>query len=134
MQIIYKQHEEGYKCLYDTRSDKFFPNGGSKNKYLEQSLLDLANSVASKSNRQILEIANSYNVEDETEKLIASAYIDLNPDIKEKVFDKIVSKKGNYKGKRRGRKSKLDGEVKPKVVNLDENGAPRKRGRPRKIV
>jgi len=140
MQIIYKQHEDGYQCLFDTRSNQFFSNGGNSISFLTEPLLELANSIVNKSNRQILEIAQSYSDgEGDTEKMIASKYIEMNPDIKLRVLEKLsapkVNKKMTYTGKKRGRKAKIEaGEAKPKVVNLDENGQPRKRGRPKKSV
>lgn len=139
MQIIYKQHENGYQCLFDTRSNQFFSNGGNRISFLTEPLLELANSIVNKSDKQILEIAQSYSDDGDTEKMIAAKYLEMNPDIKQRVFEKLsapkVNKKRTYTGKKRGRKVKIEaGEAKPKVVNLDENGQPRKRGRPKKIV
>jgi len=139
MQIIYKQHENGYQCLFDTRSNQFFSNGGNRISFLTEPLLELANSIVNKSDKQILEIAQSYSDDGDTEKMIAAKYLEMNPDIKQRVFEKLsdpkVNKKRTYTGKKRGRKAKIEaGEAKPKVVNLDENGQPRKRGRPKKSV
>lgn len=138
MQIIFKENDCGVKCLFDTRSNQFFPGGCVK--FEDSELLDVANSLVRKGSRSIVEIADSYVYGDfgYIEPMIAKKYLEMNPEIRVKVLeskDKLktrIDKKTTYTGKKRGRKPKEDNVEKPKVLGPD--GLPRKRGRPRKVV
>ena len=140
MQIIIKERPDGKQCLFDTRSEEFLDrccvrDGGDY-------LLEIANSIARKQFSKIVELADSNVYEDGSGYLlpmIAQAYLKINPDIRDKAIEskdriKINVDKRMVLGekKRRGRKPNSDSV--PKVQKLDENGQPRKRGRPKKIV
>jgi hypothetical protein len=138
MKIIFKETEEGTKCLFDTRSNQFFKGGCVKSE--DSMLLETANALVRKSFKNIVETAQSYVYGEYgyVESMLAEKYLEMNPEIRTKVFEskeKIktrVDKKTNYTGKKRGRKPSENKVEKPKV--LDANGQPRKRGRPRKAV
>lgn len=141
MQVIIKEREDGKKCLFDTRSSQFLEGCCvSFEDYSDNSLVSVANTVVKRPFKHIVEIAESqiYGEFGYLESMLASKYLSLNPDIKQKVIEsneKIktkTDKKMTYTGKKRGRKPKEDKVEKPKV--LDANGQPRKRGRPKKIV
>jgi hypothetical protein len=135
MQIILKEKEDGTKWLFDTRSGKFFEGGCVKN--ANTSMLDVANAVARKPFRNIVEIADFpvYGENGNLEWMIACRYLKMNPDIRDKVLEskenlkERVDRKTQRRGKR-GRKPKEDKPEKPKALAPD--GTPRKRGRPRK--
>jgi len=134
MKVIFKQNENGLMCLFDTRSEKFFPQKvvGCCVRDVEspnaKDLLELANQIARKPFKNILELAQSMVYQDNgyLECLFAKAYVELNPDLKEKVLEKLnkpkVNKKMEIKGKR-GRKPKQSVSVETK-----------KRGRPKKMA
>jgi len=141
MQVVLKTNETGLQCLFDTRSNEFFSGCCVRKPENSEGLLAVANSLVSRPYKEILELAQapSYGDEGYLEHMIATKYLEMNPDIRLKYLEKLakpkVNKKMTYTGKKRGRKPKSEtGEVKEKVVNLDENGLPRKRGRPKKIA
>lgn len=137
MKVIFKENDNGLMCLYDTRSEKFFPQNvvgccvrdvSSPNAL---DLLDLANLITRKPYKSILELAQNMLYQDNgyLECLLAKAYVEINPDIKEKVLEKLnkpkVNKKMIIKGKR-GRK--------PKADKVESAPSGKKRGRPKKVV
>ena len=135
MKIIFKENDNGLMCLFDTRSEKFFPqtvvgccvrDTDSPN---AKDLLDLANQIARKPFKNILELAQSivYKYNGYLECLFAKAYVQINPDLKEKVLEKLNKPKVNKKMEIKGKKAR-----KPKAA-IEFSGT-RKRGRPKKIV
>jgi len=147
MQIIFKQNEQGLYCLFDTRSNQFFPGGCVKSVDQSSDLLELANSIARRPFKTILEIAQSpvYGDDGYLTYMLAQKYVSLNPDIKDKVLEKLSAPKVNKKMTRmgkKGRKPKTDKiEAREPVAKVTKNEnsvdgeAPvkRGRGRPRKI-
>lgn len=142
MQIILKEKENSSLCLFDTRSNTFFSNGCVKNE--NSSILSLANEIVSKSPESIIELADNYLYEGDygyTCAMIARTYLKMNPDIREKMLEKIKKKKDKktqFKEKR-GRKSKSSSherkpkiEAKSKPVISPSGEVKRGRGRPRK--
>ena len=136
MQIIIKENEAGIRCLFDTRSDKFFEGGCISNNNDGNDLLDLANTIVRKSFRNIVELADFpvYGDNGYLEHMLAKKYLSLNPDIRvklaesrEKAKERINKKMVVTGGKKRGRKPK--NHVK---IDTGEPVIKRGRGRPRK--
>jgi hypothetical protein len=101
MKIIFKQNEDGHMCFFDTRSEKFLEGCCVKDEesQIAKELLKLANQVANKPFKKILEIAQSwsYNEHGYNECKFAKAYVKVNPDLKEKVLEKLSKPKVNKK-------------------------------------
>jgi len=84
MKVIFKQNENGLMCLFDTRSEKFFPQKvvGCCVRDVEspnaKDLLELANQIARKPFKNILELAQSMVYQDNgyLECLFAKAYVE----------------------------------------------------------
>jgi hypothetical protein len=135
MKIIFKENDNGLMCLFDTRSEKFFPQTvvGCCVRDIDspnaKDLLDLANQIARKPFKNILELAQSMVYQDNgyLECLFAKAYVQINPDLKEKVLEKLNKPKVNKKMEIKVKKAR-----KPKAA-IEFSGT-RKRGRPKKIV
>lgn len=116
--IIYKENEQGLMCLFDQRSEKFFPQEiiGCCVRDVEspsaKDILELANQIAKKPFKAILELAQSMVYQDNgyLECRFAKAYVHINPDIKEKVLEKLnkpmVDKKTELKNKKSKRATK----------------------------
>ncbi len=129
-QIIYRELTNGTQCLYDTRSCKFFPNGGVNNEFNRDELKNLANSVARKPFKTIIELAqfpvydgdNGYATH-----MIAKNYLALNPDILLKVNETVKGKVD--KKMTRTKKTPRDAWADAPTT---ESGEKRGRGRPRK--
>ncbi len=127
--IILKENQDGVLCLFDTRSEQFIVGACVKDPSTSD-LVDIANTVVNKSYKNILETAQNIEYRDNgyVETMIASKYIELNPDIREKVMEKLnkpkVNKKMQITGKKRGRT-----KTKPEPVAATEK---KKRGRPKK--
>lgn len=150
MQIILKETESGALCLYDTRSNAFFARGCTRNRTSGDELCEIANGIARRSFKNIVEMANEqfYGDNGYTEYMLACDYLDLNPDIRTKVIEKIKEPKGDKRkqSKKKGRKSKnsfldtsplppislppMESHIVTKPVATD--GVKRGRGRPRK--
>ncbi len=129
--IILKEKSDGVLCLYDTRSEQFIAGACVKDPEASD-LIQIANSVVNKSYKNILETAQNleYRENGYVETMIASKYIELNPDIREKVMEKLSKPKVNKKMQlttKKQRKSKST----PEPVSTGEK---KKRGRPRKVV
>ena len=138
MKVVFQENESGLMCLYDTRSEKFFPQRivGCCVRDIEspnaKDLLDLANQIARKPYKTILELAQSMVYQDNgyLECLFAKAYLEINPDIKDKVLEKLNKPKVNKKMQMQGKRGRKKTSVAPKI----EFSGSRKRGRPKKIV
>jgi hypothetical protein len=144
MQITLQENQDGIYCLFDTRSGQFLRGGCVRSK--ESGLLEIANSIARKSFKSILEIADNYTYVDGegwTQAMVASELIRLNPSIRLSVLEKISRKEDKRtKTKRKPKaekpvKVKAEKAVKPVkekvVIGFNEDGTPvhRKRGRPK---
>jgi hypothetical protein len=129
-QIIFRELTNGTQCLYDTRSCKFFPNGGVNNEFNKDELKNLANAVARKPFRTIIELAE-YPVYDGDNgyatHMIAKNYLKLNPDILLKVGEAVKGKVD----KKMTRTKKTPRDVWADAPTT-ETGEKRGRGRPRK--
>lgn len=127
MKIIFKPNEQGILCLFDTKSERFFDGCCVRNEDLGKPLLDLANSVAKKPLKEILELAQSfvYSENGYLQCMIAKKYVEMNPDIREKVMEKLNKPKIDKKMQLKDKKRKKT----PKVTTASSE---RKRGRPRK--
>ena len=149
MQITLQKNETGNLCLFDTRSGQFMKGCCVKSE--ESPLLGLANTVAKKSFKTILEMADNYVYTDEgyVEAMISAELVRLNPWIREKVLERLSKKEDRKtitKRKPRMEKepkvkketvAKVPKEPKAKVViGLNEDGTPvhRGRGRPRSLT
>jgi hypothetical protein len=144
MQITLQENQDGIYCLFDTRSGQFLRGGCVRSK--ESGLLEIANNIARKSFKSILEIADNYTYVDGegwTQAMVASELIRLNPIIRLSVLEKISRKEDKRtKTKRKPKaekpvKVKAEKAVKPAkekvVIGFNEDGTPvhRKRGRPK---
>lgn len=143
MKITFELNPEtGFYCLFDTRSQRFFPNCSVRDTEASTDLLELANSIVRKPYKVILEMAQNYVYTDNgyLEYMIASKYVSLNPDIKDLVTEKLNKPKVNKKmqSAKRGRKSKydkiLEGSTVATTSEGENNGEKKKRGRPKKSV
>jgi len=121
MKIIFKQNEEGNWCLYDTRSEKFFPNSCVRNPEASSDILESANEIVNKPFKVIVELAQSFL---SLENIIAEKYLLLNPDIKQKVTEKLNKPKVNRKMVRR-KKGRTEKPI------IEESTEKKKRGRPK---
>jgi hypothetical protein len=132
-QIIYKLTDEGRWCLYDTKSEQFFEGGYTRSLEDSQETLGLANSIANKSARAIMEIAQQaiYNDGDGyLPYMIAKSLIKFDPSIKERVNGKLNKPRIN---KKMTRTSKVRMRRTEKVEKpVPEGTVKRGRGRPRK--
>jgi hypothetical protein len=144
MQITLQENQDGIYCLFDTRSGQFLRGGCVRSK--ESGLLEIANNIARKSFKSILEIADNYNYQDGdgyAQAMIARELLRLNPSIRLSVLEKISRKEDKRtKTKRKPKaekpvKVKAEKAVKPVkekvVIGFNEDGTPvhRKRGRPK---
>lgn len=161
MKVIFKDFDDTKLCLYDLRSNQFL-EGGCVNKvgdeHIKDSLLSAANYVASRQFYTIVDLADNPRYTDNgyTESLIARRYLDVNPDIRGTVIEKIKAK-NDKKFARKAKKEKKGAKYvpekhvkaqtqtvaaekpksdpvaheKPKTAPVAD--APKKRGRPRKV-
>jgi|694.fasta_scaffold106902_6 hypothetical protein len=129
MKIIFKVNEDGNICLYDTRSEQFFKGCCVRSEELGKPLLDLANNVVKKPYKAILELAQSFVYQDNgyLECMIAKKYVELNPDIVEKVVEKLNKPKVD-------KKMQLKKKERKKSTVSSSNTTTKKRGRPRKVA
>jgi hypothetical protein len=132
MQIILKQlPDRDYMGLFDTRSNQFIKGGNVKNTD-DTCLLDLANSIANKSPRTILNIVQNWEHDDDhgyCEPMIASAYLDINPDIRELAKQMLTDKPVQRTRRKKIEKPvDIDPETGEEVVKV--KGKP---GRPRRV-
>jgi|APCry1669189369_1035219.scaffolds.fasta_scaffold00475_9 hypothetical protein len=105
MKIVFKTNENGVICLYDTRSNKFFENGCVKDEESGSLILKLANEIADKPTKTIIEIARSHVYGDNgyLNSMLAEKYLELNPDLQLKSHDILnlkKDKKSEYKKKK----------------------------------
>ena len=144
-QIIFKQNADGDWCLYDTKYEQFFVGGCVRSVEKSYETLGLANSIAAKPPKAIVELAQSAIYSDDYGYLpymIATSLIRFDPTIKERVLEKLKAPKVNNKLTRKTkiRTRKADKPTKPaktETQSTNENGevtAKRGRGRPRKIL
>jgi hypothetical protein len=113
MQVILKENSEGNLCLFDTRSGEFFAGGCVRSEDAGKLMLDIANDIANKSTKSIIEIADSsvYGNNGYLDSMLARIYLSLNPDLRQENKEEIKLKKD-------------------KKTTLKESGS--KRGRPKK--
>lgn len=99
MQVIIKETEDGKFCLFDTRSNKFFDCGFVRSVSAGQSLLDIANSIVRKPHKTLVELQvnHIYGEYGNLDWMIADQYLRMNPDIKEKMTEKLSAPKKNRK-------------------------------------
>lgn len=148
--------DNGRLCLFDTRSGRFFKGGCVKNEDSAQDLLATANAIVRRSYKTLVQMSRDcvYGEHGYLDHMIAREYITLNPDILDKVLEKIGPAKTDsrtVRGKKaRGRKPKYDttsvnedfegeepevkrrGRPKKEKIEADPNAPKRGRGRPRK--
>ena len=153
MQITLQENQNGNLCLFDTRSGQFIKGGCVRSK--DSEMLGVANSVARKSFKTILELADNYTYQEGegwAPAMIASEIVRLNPNIRTSVLEKLArkeDKKTQTKRKPKEEKPVKEPKVKkekvakapkaPKekvVIGLNEDGTPRhrSRGRPKSLV
>ena len=138
MKIELRENEDKVLQLFDPRSQKFFKGGCVRNEEFGKNLLEVANSVVRRSFKSIMELAqnNVYSDEGYLPSMIADKYIWMNPDIRDKVLEKLDVKvdrktQRKSKGEKRGRKPKPDFSLNEEFEA--EIREPKKRGRPRKV-
>jgi len=147
MQITLQENQDGIYCLFDTRSGQFLTGGCVRSK--ESGLLEIANNIARKSFKSIVEIADNYNYQEGdgyAQAMVARELLRLNPSIRLSVLEKISRKEDKKTQTKRKPKAEKPVKVKkekpakvpaaPKekvVIGLNEDGTPmyRKRGRPK---
>jgi len=112
MQIVLKENEKGFLCLFDTRSGLFFEGGSVKNEQSGESILRIANDIAKKPTKVIIEIADSgvYSEYGYLDTMLAKKYLAMNSDLRESNTE----------------------DVKLKQNKKTQIGTGGKRGRPRK--
>jgi hypothetical protein len=138
-QIIFKKTLEGNWCLFDTKTDQFFDGGCVRCVEKSYETLGLANSIAAKPPKAILEIAQAAIYSDDYGYLpymIASSLIKFDPTIKERVLEKLKKPKMNNKLTRKTkiRTRKTVKPVKAEAQPVDGEAPKRKRGRPPKVI
>jgi hypothetical protein len=147
MQITLQENQDGIYCLFDTRSGQFLKGGCVRSK--ESGLLEIANNIARKSFKSIVEIADNYNYQEGdgyASAMFCRSYLAVNQDIRQKVKERLALKEDKKTQTKRKPKAEKPVKVKkekpakvptaPKekvVIGLNEDGTPmyRKRGRPK---
>lgn len=148
--VSVQQREDGRWCIFDEKSQKFFPGGclsgwdeENSMSHVSRQTLEAAQNVVQRRPREI--VAMSQTVSDGPEQKIAQDYLEMNPDIAERAKEldlKREARKFNKDGKpRKQREPRAPKEPKvrvprekqppkPKVID-PVTGLPRGRGRPR---
>lgn len=150
MQIIFRQNDDGVWCLFDTRSNQFFPGSAVRSIERSRDSLEIANAVVSRSSKTILEMALSPQYDNGYfEWQIASNYLKMNPDIRDRVVEKLNKPKVNKKMTRipKVRKKREEKPKREKLIKSEESKSTseevkstteviqkRGRGRPRKVL
>lgn len=121
MKIVIKEKEDGVMCLFDPRSNQFFPDGCIRNPETGNVICSIANSIIRRGFKGIVELAQVpiYNDNGYLDFKIARDYLMLNPDIRSRVVEQLAEPKVDRKSKLSAKNQRKLG-IKPSAAKKEK--------------